>query len=114
MLPIACRKGQSGWLRNKKAKGKDNEKSGNQCLAWAFSEAAGIARRYAPACIGSPRLPPSRRISRFPPACGDLGRRAEKRLRKHRLSCLNARQTTEIIRFSPAIAMQPIKRFFLT
>jgi transposase len=45
-----CRKVQSLWLSNEKAKGKGNEKSGNKYLAWAFSEAAEIARRYDPAC----------------------------------------------------------------
>lgn len=45
-----CRKVQSRWLSNEKAKGKGNEKNGNKYLAWAFSEAAEIARRYDPAC----------------------------------------------------------------
>lgn len=45
-----CRKVQSRWLSNEKAKGKGNEKNGNKYLAWAFSEAAEIARRYDAAC----------------------------------------------------------------
>ncbi len=41
-----CRKVSSKWLSNEKRKGKGNKKSGNKYLAWAFSEAAEIARRY--------------------------------------------------------------------
>jgi transposase len=44
-----CRKVLSRWLSNEKTKGKGNEKSGNKYLAWAFSEAAELARRYDPA-----------------------------------------------------------------
>lgn len=43
-----CRKVSSTWISNGKAKGKGNKKSGNKYLAWAFSEAAEIARRYHP------------------------------------------------------------------
>jgi transposase len=43
-----CRKVPSKWISNEKAKGKGNKKSGNKYLAWAFSEAAEIARRYHP------------------------------------------------------------------
>lgn len=41
-----CRKVSSKWISNEKKKGKGNKKSGNKYLAWAFSEAAEIARRY--------------------------------------------------------------------
>jgi transposase len=41
-----CRKVSSKWISNEKKKGKGNKKSGNRYLAWAFSEAAEIARRY--------------------------------------------------------------------
>lgn len=41
-----CRKVSSTWLSNDKAKGKGNKKSGNKYLAWAFSEAAELARRF--------------------------------------------------------------------
>ncbi len=41
-----CRKVSSKWISNDKKKGKGNKKSGNKYLAWAFSEAAEIARRY--------------------------------------------------------------------
>ncbi len=41
-----CRKVSSEWISNEKKKGKGNKKSGNKYLAWAFSEAAEIARRY--------------------------------------------------------------------
>jgi transposase len=40
-----CRKVSSKWLSNDKVKGKGNAKSGNKYLAWAYSEAAEIARR---------------------------------------------------------------------
>jgi len=43
-----CRKVSSKWISNGKGKGKGNKKSGNKYLAWAFSEAAEIARRYHP------------------------------------------------------------------
>ena len=45
-----CRKVQSRWLSNEKIKGKGNEKNGNRYLAWAFSEAAELSRRYDPLC----------------------------------------------------------------
>jgi len=41
-----CRKVDSKWVSNGKKKGKGNKKSGNRYLAWAFSEAAELARRY--------------------------------------------------------------------
>ncbi len=41
-----CRKVSTKWISNEKKKGKGNKKSGNKYLAWAFSEAAEIARRY--------------------------------------------------------------------
>jgi len=41
-----CRKVGSQWTSNGKAKGKGNKKNGNKYLAWAFSEASEIARRY--------------------------------------------------------------------
>lgn len=43
-----CRKVSSKWISNEKKKGKGNVKSGNKYLAWAFSEAAEIARRLYP------------------------------------------------------------------
>jgi transposase len=43
-----CRKVSSKWLSNDKGKGKGNRKNGNKYLAWAFSEAAELARRYYP------------------------------------------------------------------
>jgi transposase len=41
-----CRKVSSQWISNEKAKGKGNKKNGNKYLAWAFSEAAELGRRY--------------------------------------------------------------------
>jgi transposase len=41
-----CRKVNSQWLSNDKKKGKGNEKNGNRYLAWAYSEAAELARRF--------------------------------------------------------------------
>ncbi len=41
-----CRKVSTKWISNDKKKGKGNKKSGNKYLAWAFSEASEIARRY--------------------------------------------------------------------
>jgi transposase len=41
-----CRKVPSQWTSNDKTKGKGNKKNGNKYLAWAFSEAAELARRY--------------------------------------------------------------------
>jgi transposase len=43
-----CRKVSSQWISSGKRKGKGNKKSGNKYLAWAFSEAAELARRYNP------------------------------------------------------------------
>lgn len=45
-----CRKVNSKWTSNDKAKGKGNKKNGNKYLAWAFSEAAEMARRYDTQC----------------------------------------------------------------
>ena len=41
-----CRKVNSKWTSDGKAKGKGNKKNGNKYLAWAFSEAAELSRRY--------------------------------------------------------------------
>jgi transposase len=41
-----CRKVPSKWTSNDKTKWKGNKKNGNKYLAWAFSEAAELARRY--------------------------------------------------------------------
>jgi transposase len=41
-----CRKVTSKWTSNDSYKGKGNRKNGNKYLAWAFSEAAELARRY--------------------------------------------------------------------
>ncbi len=43
-----CRKVSSKWTSNGKIKGKGNKKNGNKYLAWAFSEAAELARRHDP------------------------------------------------------------------
>jgi transposase len=43
-----CRKVSSKWISNDKKKGKGNVKCGNKYLAWAFSEAAELARRSYP------------------------------------------------------------------
>jgi transposase len=43
-----CRKVSSRWSSNGKVKGGGNKKNGNRYLAWAFSEAAELARRYYP------------------------------------------------------------------
>jgi transposase len=43
-----CRKVQSRWFSNEKAKGRGNAKNGNKYLAWAFSEAAAHARCFHP------------------------------------------------------------------
>jgi transposase len=45
-----CRKVNSKWTSNDKPKGKGNKKNGNKYLAWAFSEAAELARRYDTQC----------------------------------------------------------------
>ena len=41
-----CRKVHSSWTSNGKVKGRGNKKNGNRYLAWAFSEAAELARRH--------------------------------------------------------------------
>ncbi len=41
-----CRKVPAVWSSNGKTKGKGNKKNGNRYLAWAFSEAAELARRF--------------------------------------------------------------------
>ena len=43
-----CRKVSSHWTSNGKVKGGGNKKNGNRYLAWAFSEAAELARRFYP------------------------------------------------------------------
>jgi transposase len=43
-----CRKVPSEWLSDGKRKGSGNKKNGNKYLAWAFSEASELARRYSP------------------------------------------------------------------
>jgi transposase len=43
-----CRKVPSVRLSNSKVKGRGNRKNGNRYLAWAFSEAAALARSYSP------------------------------------------------------------------
>jgi len=43
-----CRKVSSKWTSNGKSKGSGNKKNGNKYLAWAFSEAAELARRFDP------------------------------------------------------------------
>jgi transposase len=43
-----CRKVSSKWTSNGKSKGSGNKKNGNKYLAWAFSEAAEMARRFDP------------------------------------------------------------------
>jgi transposase len=44
-----CRKVPTIWTSNDKKKGNGNKKNGNKYLAWAFSEAAEMARRFDPA-----------------------------------------------------------------
>ena len=41
-----CRKVPTIWKSNNKKKGEGNSKNGNKYLAWAFSEASEMARRY--------------------------------------------------------------------
>jgi len=41
-----CRKVPTSWTSNGKKKGRGNSKNGNKYLAWAFSEAAEMFRRY--------------------------------------------------------------------
>lgn len=43
-----CRKVSTKWSSNGKSKGSGNKKNGNKYLAWAFSEAAELARRFDP------------------------------------------------------------------
>lgn len=43
-----CRKVPTVRLSNSKVKGRGNRKNGNRYLAWAFSEAAALARSYSP------------------------------------------------------------------
>jgi transposase len=43
-----CRKVSSRWTSNGKMKGRGNKKNGNKYLAWAFSEAAELARQHDP------------------------------------------------------------------
>ena len=45
-----CRKVPTSWTTNGKQKGKGNKKNGNRYLAWAFSEAAELARRWDDTC----------------------------------------------------------------
>jgi transposase len=45
-LSSYCRKVPTKRTSNNKKKGKGNKKNGNKYLAWAFSEAAELARRY--------------------------------------------------------------------
>jgi transposase len=41
-----CRKVPSQWMSNGRRKGSGNRKNGNKYLAWAYSEASELARRY--------------------------------------------------------------------
>ena len=41
-----CRKVPTTWTSNDKKKGKGNKKNGNKYLAWAYSEASELARRF--------------------------------------------------------------------
>ena len=43
-----CRKVPTRWTSNGKSKGSGNKKNGNKYLAWAFSEASDLARRFDP------------------------------------------------------------------
>ena len=42
-----CRKVGSAWVSNGKKKGRGNKKNGNKYLAWAYSEASELGRRFA-------------------------------------------------------------------
>ncbi|MGO9568913.1 MAG: IS110 family transposase [Desulfomonilaceae bacterium] len=44
-----CRKVPTRWTSTGKSKGSGNKKNGNKYLAWAFSEASELARRFDPA-----------------------------------------------------------------
>ena len=41
-----CRKVGSAWVSNGKKKGRGNKKNGNRYLAWAYSEASELSRRF--------------------------------------------------------------------
>ena len=41
-----CRKVGSAWVSNGKKKGRGNKKNGNKYLAWAYSEASELGRRF--------------------------------------------------------------------
>jgi transposase len=43
-----CRKVPTRWTSNGKSKGTGNKKNGNKYLAWAFSEASELSRRFDP------------------------------------------------------------------
>jgi len=43
-----CRKVHAKWVSNGKQKGSGNKKNANKYLAWAFSEAAELPRRFDP------------------------------------------------------------------
>ena len=43
-----CRKVPTRWLSAGKGKGNGNKKNGNKYLAWAFSEASEMGRRFSP------------------------------------------------------------------
>jgi transposase len=43
-----CRKVPTRWTSNGKSKGTGNKKNGNKYLAWTFSEASELARRFDP------------------------------------------------------------------
>jgi len=45
-----CRKVDSKWTSNGKKKGNGNKKNGNKYLAWAYSEAAELSRRFSEEC----------------------------------------------------------------
>jgi len=47
-----CRKVHTKWTSNGKQKGKGNRKNGNKYLAWAYSEAAELSRRFDPQARG--------------------------------------------------------------
>jgi len=47
-----CRKVPTRWLSAGKGKGKGNKKNGNKYLAWAFSEASEMTRRFSPKMKG--------------------------------------------------------------
>ncbi len=55
-----CRKVPSRWWSDGKVKGQGNRRNGNRYLAWAFSEAAELARRFH----GEPRAYYQRKMAR--------------------------------------------------